>query len=105
MTTCCKLPLPLLTGEQVSAPEPGGQDERDGSNGGGEVETLCQQGGGEEPGPYSEVGGEVTRIHWQLPGAFWKRRRMGMFTFISHLTKIKVKKNVKTLKTETLKED
>lgn len=67
--TCCV--FFFLTGEKVPAPEPGGQDEGDSAHGGGEVQTLCLQSGGKEPGPHPQVGREVTRIHWQLPGAFW----------------------------------
>ena len=58
-------------GEEVPAPEPGGQDERDGPHSGGKVQTLCLQSGGEEPRPNPQVGGKVTGIHWQFPGAFW----------------------------------
>lgn len=53
----------LLTGEEIPAPEPGGQDERDRPYGGGKVQTLCLQSGGEESRPHPQVGGEVTRIH------------------------------------------
>lgn len=69
----------LPTGEEVSTPEPGVQDERDGPNGGEEVQALCLQDGGEEPGSHPQVGGEITRIHQQLPGAFWTRWSLGMF--------------------------
>lgn len=31
----------LPTGEEISTPEPGGQNERDGPNGGGKVQALC----------------------------------------------------------------
>ena len=73
--------MSFLTGEQVQAPEPGGQDERDSPYGGGKVQTLCLQSGGEEPRPHPQVGREVTRIHLQLPGAFWTRWSLGTFTF------------------------
>lgn len=73
--------MPVFTGEYVSAPEPSGQDEGNGPNCRGKVETLCQQGGGEEPGPHSQMGGEITRVHWQFLGTFWSRWSMGMFYF------------------------
>lgn len=31
----------LPTGEEISPPEPGVQDERDGPNGGGKIQALC----------------------------------------------------------------
>lgn len=70
----------LLTGKEVPTPEPGGQDERDGAQRGGEVQTLCLQSGREEPGPHPQVGGEVSRVYWQLPGAVWTGWSLGMFT-------------------------
>lgn len=70
-----------LAGEEIPAPEPGGQDEGDGAKCGGKVQTLCLQSGREEPGPHPQVGGEVTGIYWQLPGAVWTRRSLGTFTF------------------------
>lgn len=73
--------FPVFTGEYVSTPEPSGQDEGDGPNCWGKVETFCQQGGGEEPGPNSQMGGEVTRIHRQFPGTFWSRWSMGVLYF------------------------
>lgn len=59
--------MPFLIGEEIPAPEPGGQDERDSSYSGGKVQTLCLQSGREEPRSYPQVGREVTRIHQQLP--------------------------------------
>lgn len=69
-----------MTGKEVPAPEPGGQDERDGAQRGGKVQALCLQSGGEEPGPHPQVGGEVSRVYWQLPGAIWTRWSLGMLT-------------------------
>lgn len=71
----------LLAGEEIPAPEPGGQDERDGPDGGGKVQTLRVQSGREEPRPHPQVGREVARIHQQLPGAFWTGWSLGTFTF------------------------
>lgn len=74
----------MPAGEEIPAPEPSGQDERDSPDGGGKVQTLCLQSGGEEPRPHPQMGGEITRIYWQLPGAFWTGWSLGMFTFMCY---------------------
>ncbi|XP_031440066.1 choline-phosphate cytidylyltransferase B isoform X3 [Clupea harengus] len=65
-----------FSGEEVSSAEPGRPYEGEGSHRGGEVQALCLQGGGEECRPHPEVGGKVTGIHWQLPGAVRPRWNM-----------------------------
>lgn len=70
----------ILTGKEVQTTESSGQDEGDSAQRGGKVQTLCLQSGREEPGPDPQVGGEVSRVYRQLPGAFWTGWSLGMFT-------------------------
>lgn len=83
--TFAEFPRISPTGEEISTPGPGGQDEGDGPNGGGEVQALCLQSGGEEPGSDPQVGGEVPRVHWQLPGAVRTRWSLGTFALFTSL--------------------
>lgn len=62
-----------LTGKEISSARAGGQNEGEGEDGGGEVQTFSAPCWREEPRPHLQMGGEISRVHRKLPGAVRSR--------------------------------